>query len=389
MKYNFDKVIDRKDTNSWKYDFYDEYGKTPDTQSMWIADMDFSTVPTVNEKLKKIAEFGVYGYSRPRESYFAALNTWYKGRFGFDIKPEWVVFTPGVVFALNMAVKTFTAEGDGVLVQRPVYYPFLNAIKNNGRKLINNPLIYKDGKYSMDFADLEKKIVENNVKLMILCSPHNPVGRVWTKEELKRLAEITVKYGVFVCADEIHCDFVYGDNKHVTFATVSKEAADNCMVCTAPSKTFNLAGLQTSNIIIPNAEKRKLYQQTVTSTGYEYPNIFGITACETAYNCGGEWLKQLLEYIKGNYDYMVGFCKKELPLVKIADLQGTYLPWFDCNAYGYSHEELIRRVDTVGKLWLDEGTLFGIEGSGFIRFNIACPRCEIVRAMQGLKKALE
>lgn len=389
MKYDFDKVIDRKNTNSWKFDFYDEYAKTVDTQAMWIADMDFPTVPAVVDKMKSIADFGVYGYSRPREGYYAALNGWFKSRFNFDIKPEWVVFTPGVVFALNMAVKTFTKEGDGVLVQRPVYYPFLNAIKNNGRKLINNPLIYKDGKYAMDFDDLEKKIVDNNVRLMILCSPHNPVGRVWTRAELERVAEITLKHNVFVCADEIHCDFVYGDNKHTSYATLSEKVMNNCMVCTAPSKTFNLAGLQTSNIVIPNDEIRAKYQATVTSCGYEYPNIYGISACETAYKTGAEWLAELLAYLKGNYDYMVDFCRRELPLVKVADLQGTYLPWFDCRAYGYTHEELIDRVEKIGKLWLDEGTLFGEEGSGFIRFNIACPRSEIIRAMEGLKKALK
>lgn len=389
MRYDFDTVLDRNNTNSWKYDFYKEYGKTDDTQSMWIADMDFATFPEMKMELGKVAEFGVYGYSRPRDSYYNALNNWYKTRFDFDIKKEWVVFTPGVVFALNTAVRTFTNPGDGVLVQRPVYYPFLNAVKNNNRKLINNPLICRDGKYSMDYADLEDKIVKNKVKLMILCSPHNPVGRVWTRDELLKVNEITLKHGVTVVADEIHSDFVYKGYKHTSYATLDKTAADNCVICTAPSKTFNLAGLQTSNIIIPNADKRERYQKEVTSTGYEYPNIFGLKACETAYTYGGRWIDELKIYLRANYEYMVDFCKKNLPEIKITELEGTYLPWFDMRGTGLSHSEIVSRVENTAKIWLDEGTIFGPEGDGFIRFNIACPRSEIERAMKGLAEAFK
>lgn len=384
--YDFDKITDRKNTNSWKYDFYDEYGKTPDTLSMWIADMDFSTVPEVLKNLEDVAKFGIFGYSRPRDGYFEAVKNWFEKRFGAHIENEWIVFTPGVVFALNMAVKTFTEAGDGVLVMRPVYYPFLNAINNNGRKLVNCPLVYSEGKYSIDFENLEKTIAENNVKLMLFCNPHNPVGRVWTRAELEETAGIARRHGVFVCADEIHCDFTYNNNVHTSFLNVDRE---NAMVCTAPSKTFNLAGLQTSNIIIADEEKRGKFRAAVNSTGYEYPNIFGITACETAYRCGEKWLDELLSYVYGNYEYMVDFCRKNMPEARISDLQGTYLPWFDMNAYGLSHEELMKRVENDARIWLDEGTLFGPEGRGFIRFNIACPRSVVEEAMDRLKAAME
>lgn len=384
--YDFNKIIDRRGTSSWKYDFYKEYKKPEDTLSMWIADMDCETVPEVVEKLKNVAEFGIYGYSRPLNGYYEALRNWYKTRFDVEFKDEDVVFTPGIVFALNMAVKSFTNEGDGVLVMRPVYYPFLNAIKNNKRKLVNSPLVYKDGKYSIDFDDLEKKIVDEKIKLMLFCNPHNPVGRVYTRDELDKVAAIARKHGVFVCADEIHSDFVYGNNKHVSFLNVDR---DNCMVCTAPSKTFNLAGLQTSNIIIPNSARREKYRETVTSTGYEFPNIFGLNACETAYRTGEKWLEELLVHIYGNYEYMVEFCKKNMPRVKIANLQGTYLPWFDMNAYGLTNDEMLEKVVNNARIWLDEGTLFGEEGNGFIRFNIACPRSVVVEAMDRLKEAFE
>ncbi len=384
--YDFNKMINRKGTSSWKYDFYEEYGKPDDTLSMWIADMDCPTVPEVVEKLKDVATFGIFGYGRPMQGYYDALKHWYKTRFDMDFEDEQVVFTPGIVFALNMAVKTFTNKGDGVLVMRPVYYPFLNAIKNNDRKIVNSPLVYSCGKYTINFDDLEKKIVDENIKLMLFCNPHNPVGRVYTKDELARVAEIAKKHGVFVCSDEIHGDFVYGGNKHISFLNIDRE---NCMVCTAPSKTFNLAGLQTSNIIIPNDARRAEYKKTVTSTGYEFPNVFGLNACETAYRTGEKWLKELLSHIHGNYEYMVDFCKKKMPRVKIADLQGTYLPWFDMNAYGLSNDEIIKKVEKSAKIWLDEGTLFGDEGSGFIRFNIACPREVVVEAMNRLYEAFE
>lgn len=384
--YDFNKIIDRKGTSSWKYDFYEEYNKPSDTLSMWIADMDFPTVPEVVKKMEDVAAFGIYGYARPMSGYYEALKNWYKTHFDADFENEQVVFTPGIVFALNMAVKTYTNEGDGVLVMRPVYYPFLNAIKNNKRKLINSPLVYSDGKYSINFDDLEKKIVDEKVKLMLFCNPHNPVGRVYTKDELDQVAEVARKHGVFVCADEIHSDFVYGDNKHISFLNIDRE---NCMVCTAPSKTFNLAGLQTSNIIIPSDSRRAAYRETVTSTGYEYPNIFGLNACEAAYRHGEQWLKELLSHIYGNYEYMVDFCKKKMPRVKIADLQGTYLPWFDMSAYGLSDEEILTKLEKDARIWLDEGTLFGTEGSGFIRFNIACPRDTVVQAMDRLYEAFE
>ena len=385
---NFDKHYDRLNTNSYKFDFWKENGMPEGLQSMWVADMDFPTAPEVKKAVEEVAKKGIFGYTRTPKSYYDALIEWFLTRHNYKIEREWVVETPGIVFAFNQAVRAFTKAGDAVIIQRPVYYPFSNAINNNGRKLINNALVYQNGKYIIDFADFEAKIISENVKLFILCNPHNPVGRVWSKDELSRLGEICLKHGVTVVADEIHCDFVFGDNKYTPFASLGKDIENITITCTAPSKTFNLAGLQASNIIISNPSLRERYKAEVLGTGYELLNIFAIKACETAYKYGAEWLDELLVYLDKTYAQMRTYIKTNLRKARVAQLEGTYLVWVDFSAYGFTHKELVDIFINKAKVWLDDGEMFGEEGSNFMRFNIACPRAEVLEALEKINKAL-
>ena len=380
--YDFDKVIDRRNTGSVKVDFIKENGFPEDTIPLWVADMDFETAPEIKEALKKTAEFGVFGYTIYQKSYFEAVHSWFQRRFDWNVEAEWMLQTPGVVFALSAAVRAFTNKGDAILIQRPVYYPFSRVIEQNERVLVNSPLVYKEGTYHMDFVDFEEKILANQVKLFILCNPHNPVGRVWNKEELCRIGEICRKHHVFVVADEIHCDFIRPGHEHINFASLGESFAQNCMVCTAPSKTFNLAGLQISNIFIPNEERRNQMKQELQRLGYEETGVFGITACEAAYRYGENWLKELLEYLEGNLTYIKEFIKEKLPKISLIEPQGTYLIWLDVSAYGYTPEQIKTRLRSEARLWLDEGEMFGEEGAQFIRINIASPRSVIQRAME-------
>lgn len=387
MKYDFDKVIKRQNTNSIKYDYGNTLGFSSDIQPMWIADMDFETAPCIVEQMKKVANFGVYGYSFAGESYFDAIHNWYNKQFNFDIKKDWLVYTPGVVFALNLAIKAFTNIGDSVMIQQPVYSPFSKAVKNNDRKLVNSPLIYKDNKYTMDFNDIECKIKAENVRLFILCSPHNPVGRVWSKSELLRLSEICLKYKVIVVSDEIHNDFVF-KGEHTVFAKLSNEALNNCVICTSPSKTFNIAGIQTSNIIIPNGKLREKFNAEKIKTGYDELNIFGIVACQVAYNEGGEWLQELLRYIENNYLIVKSFLADKMPKVEISDLEGTFLVWLNFSKLGFNHSYLYDKLLNKAKVWLDDGAIFGNEGQNFMRLNIACPQSELIKALNKIYNAL-
>lgn len=385
---NFDKHYDRLNTNSYKFDFWKENDMPEGLQSMWVADMDFPTVPKVVEEVEKIAKKGIFGYTRTPQSYYDALIEWFFKRHNYKIERDWVIETPGIVFAFNQAIRAYTNLGDAVIIQRPVYYPFSNAVLNNGRKLINNALVYKDGKYTIDFLDFENKIICEKVKLFILCNPHNPVGRVWSTEELLRLGEICKKHNVIVVADEIHCDFVFGENKYTPFASVCKEFADFTVTCTAPSKTFNLAGLQASNIIISNEALRGKYKSELSGTGYELLNIFAVKACEVAYKYGAEWLDELLAYLAETYAQMRNYLKNNLEKARVVQLEGTYLVWVDFSAYGFSHKELVDIFINKAKVWLDDGEMFGEEGANFMRFNIACPRAEVLEALEKIKKAL-
>lgn len=389
MERDFDKVIDRTNTNSAKYDFAVQYGKPEGLLPLWVADMDFQAPEAVTEKLEAISRFGVFGYSDTNDEYFKAVHDWYQTRFGWEVKPEWLVKTPGVVFAVATAVRALTEPGDGVMIQQPVYYPFGNVIRDNGRKVVNSPLVLEDGVYKMDLEDFECKIRTGEVKLFILCSPHNPVGRVWTEAELRKVGEICSKYSVPVVSDEIHCDFVYPGNKHTIFASLGEAFADNCIICTAPSKTFNLAGLQVSNIFIPNRELRRKFRSAVKRTGYGGLNQMGIAACQAAYEHGGQWLEELKEYLKGNLDYLREFIKTHIPQVKLIEPEGTYLVWLDMRELAMTPQQQDDFIVREAGLWLDTGTMFGQEGAGFERVNIACPRATLAGALERLEKAVK
>lgn len=389
MKYDFDISIDRRNTYCLKYDYAVENGKPADVLPLWIADMDIGTAPEVVEAIKERAEHGIFGYTMPKtDEYFKTVANWFKTRHGWDADPDKFICTPGVVFAICTALRAVTQVGDSVLICQPVYYPFTTAVTRNKRKLVVSELKYQNGKYSVDFDDFEKKIVENGVKAFILCSPHNPVGRVWLREELERMGDICLKHGVFVIADEIHADFTYEGSRHLMFPTVKKEFEKTCVVCTSPSKTFNLAGLQISNIYIPDPTVRKKFEDDLDIVAYWEPNIFGVTACQAAYQKGGEWLDQLKEYLKVNLNFVREYLKENLPEIKLVEPEGTYLIWLDCRSLGLSDEELQNLVENKAKLWLDDGYVFGAGGSGFERINIACPRATLKIALENLKKAI-
>ena len=386
--YNFDEVVNRYGTDCIKYDFREEHKVPQDAIPLWVADMDFKTAPEIVEAVKKRAAHEIYGYTGTKDDLHDAICNWFGDNFGYRYQKEWLVKTPGVVFALSLAVRAFTEPGDAVIIQRPVYHPFSRSIKNNGRRLIDSPLVYdkEEAAYSIDFEDFEDKIVKNDVKMFILCSPHNPVGRVWTREELVQIDEICRRHQVFVVSDEIHCDFTYGDHKHTIFASVSKEAEQNCMVCTAPSKTFNLAGLQFSSIFIPNKEKRRKFIHEIEMTGYNETNLFGATAAYAAYTQGKPWLLELRKYLAENIRFMNEFLADQMPMLKMTETQGTYLTWVDCSGLGYTEEELNHRILYDAGLWLDEGSMFGPSGKQFERINIACPKSVLEQALAQLKK---
>lgn len=388
MQYDFDQIINRKNTNSLKYDFASERGKPADLLPLWVADMDFQVPQEVIEELKKTSQHGIFGYSEVKEDYFIALKNWFSRSFQWSIKPDWLIKTPGIVFAISMAVRAFTKENDAILIQRPVYYPFSSSILDNGRTLINNALVYRDGRYEIDFHDFEQKIADNNVKLFILCNPHNPVGRVWRAEELTRLGDICIKHGVLVVSDEIHAEFTYAHNHHQVFATLNPAFEKITITCTAPSKTFNLAGLQVSNIFIANPDLRGKFYKEINKAGYCELNTMGIAACQSAYTYGREWLVQLKQYLAKNLDFTRTFLRERLPQMRLIEPEGTYLIWLDCTALGLDEKAREDLIVNKAKLWLDTGTMFGPEGRGFERINIACPRITLERALLQLEAAV-
>lgn len=388
MPVDFDTVPNRRGTNCFKYDFAREMGMPEDVLPLWVADMDFPTAPAVLERLHALAEHGIFGYTGVKDAYFSAVHNWYAQRFGWETQRSWLVTTPGVVFAIAIAIRAFTQKGDAILIQQPVYYPFADKVTENDRQLVVNPLILKNGRYEMDFADMERKIADNHVKMLLLCSPHNPVGRVWTKEELLRVGEICQKYGVLVVSDEIHADFTYAGHTHRVFASVKSEFADFTITCTAPSKTFNLAGLQNSNIFIPNRQLRHAYKKELSACGCGGTNCMGMAACQAAYEAGADWLEQLKQYLAGNLAYVRQFLREKLPDIALIEPEGTYLVWLDLRKLGLTEQQQRQLIVQDAKLWLDTGTLFGQGGEGFERINIACPRATIEQAMQRLKRAV-
>ena len=393
---DFDTVIDRRHTKSIKYDFFVERGlvKPGDDASgilpLWIADMDFKTSSFVQDALIRTAEHGIFGYSETQEDYFRILQDFYRRRHNYEIEsPRWVIKTPGVMFAIGMAVKAFTNVGDTVLIQQPVYMHFVDVIEFNERKVVSNDLVYgEDGRYHIDFEDFEKKIVENNIKLFLLCSPHNPVCRVWTREELLRIGEICLKHHVLVVSDEIHSDFVF-EGTHTVFGSLSEEIADNSIIVTAPTKTFNLAGVQISHTFVKNPAIRRALRYQINATGYSQVSIQGIVSAEAAYSKGDVWLDALLKYIKGNIDYTDKFIRENLEGVKLVPMEATYLAWLDFNGTGLSSEQVDSLVLRKAKLWLNSGSKFGKTGAGFQRLNLACPRSTLAEALNRLKVALD
>ena len=387
MPINFDEIIDRRNTSCLKHDFAVERGYPADILPFWVADMDFRAPAPVIDALKARAEHGIFGYTQVKDDYFAVLQNWFRTRHDWTVERRELILTPGVVFAIATAIRAFTIKGDAVLIQQPVYYPFANMIRQNERVIVDNPLRLIEGRYEIDFADFEQKIIEHRVKLFILCSPHNPVGRVWTRAELEQLAAVCLRHNVIVVADEIHEEFVRPGFRHVPFASLSEEAAAITVTCTSPSKTFNLAGLQISNIFIRNTQLRRRFKEELGRTGYDEPNTLGLTGAKAAYEHGAEWLTQLLAYIEENHARTKSFLAAHLPKVQIIEPEGTYLLWLDFRAYELSDEALNEKIIREAHLWLDDGPIFGAGGSGFQRINIACPWATLETGLQNLAKA--
>lgn len=386
---DFDSVIERRNARSLKYDFAAERGMPEDILPLWVADMDFRTSSYIEDALAERAKEGVFGYSEVKTPYFDIVRGWMERRHGWKPQEEWLVKTPGVVTALAMAVKAYTEPGDAVLIQPPVYYPFAEVIEDNGRRVVSNTLYRgEDNRYHIDFEDFEQKIIQNNVKLFLLCNPHNPVGRVWTREELIRLGDICMRHEVIVASDEIHEDFVF-QGKHQVFAGLKKEYEDRCIVCTSPSKTFNLATMVLSNIFIPNQDLRKRFQRQLDAAGISQLGVMGLIACETAYSEGEEWYLAMLEYVRGNIAYIKKYVAENLPGVTMTEHEGTYLVWLDFSGTGLSETELEHLIVQRARLWLDGGGMFGDSGKGFQRINAACPRRILEEAMGRLKEALK
>ena len=391
--YDFNQVIDRHGTNSIKTDLAVARGKPADVLSLWVADMDFPTSPAILQAIHSKVNHGIFGYSCLDDDFFASLKNWMQTEHNFSPERRELVTTPGVVFGLSCAIKAFTKENEAVIIQTPVYYPFKNMIEANNRRLVTSSLYKKDGKYYIDFEDFEKKIVENDVKLFILCSPHNPVGRVWKREELERLSEICLRYNVIVFSDEIHNDFVYEPNIHTVFSTLSAEAADNCVVSMSVSKTFNLAGLQFSTNFIKNPLLRKKFKDEKDKTGYDEPSLIGLTAARAAYKEGKPWLLDLQRHLKENISYVREYLAENLPQVKLIEPEGTFLLWLDFSELaqkkGLSDSEIDNIIVNKAKVWLDRGTMFGPEGEFYQRINVATPRPLLKEALDRISCAFK
>ena len=389
MKYNFDEIVDRRGTDCLKYDFGMKRKGRTDLLPMWVADMDFRLPDEILAELHKRVDHGIFGYTDPLDDYFQALNHWYSTRYGFTVDPDWVTLGACLVYAIHVSIQAFTAPGDSVMVMQPVYYPFSEAIRNNGRKLVNCQLRYEDGRYSIDFEELEAKLREEKVKALIFCSPHNPVGRVWTEDEVRKVADLCLENGTLLMVDEIHSDFIFPGHSFFSCMRLEEKYRMNLAFYSSPGKTFNIAGLQSATIVIPNAELRAKYRAANRAAGYSQANVMGQAALIACYNLGAEWVDELVEYIYGNVQYVKAFIAENLPKAKVVDPDGTYLLWVDFSGYGISSEELEHRILDKAKLWLDAGGIFGPETALFERFNLATPRSVVEEAMGRLKAAFE
>ncbi|MCM0647493.1 pyridoxal phosphate-dependent aminotransferase [Clostridium swellfunianum] len=390
MKYDFTSIISRANTGSEKWEQMKGWNPniSEDTVPFSVADMEFKNPPEIIEGLKNYLDSVILGYTGPTENYYKAVCSWMKERHAWNIKPEWIVGSAGVVSAFFSAIKALTKPGDGIVVMSPVYYPFYMAIEKNDRKVVKSQLTNNGKTYEIDFEDLEKKTQDPSNKILLFCSPHNPVGRVWTTEELERVGEICLRNKVLIISDEIHFDIIMPGYKHTVFASLSEELANNMIVCTAPSKTFNLAGLQTSNIIIPNEKIRDAYRKEVESNGFFSLNIFGYKACEIAYTQCENWLEELIEIVHHNHLELKKYIEENIPAIKVFELQGTYLQWMDFNKLGLDKDEL-EKLMHESELFFDEGYIFGEEGIGFERMNLACPTSVLMKALERLKNAID
>ncbi|MDP8202688.1 MAG: MalY/PatB family protein [Candidatus Tenebribacter burtonii] len=384
---NFDQIIDRKNTKCYKWDYNKEIFGKEELLSMWVADMDFQAPQEVLEILQKRVDHGIFGYTGLTGSFYASIINWMKKRFNWKIDQEWIVTTPGIVPAINFAIQTYTKKGDKILVQTPVYYPFFTSTENNERTLVVSQLKLSDSYYKMDFTDLERKLADD-VKMMILCSPHNPVGRVWKFNELQKVSKLCFKYNVLLISDEIHSDLIIGENKHIPIPTISKDIANNSLTMFAPSKTFNVAGLSLSYVIIPNKKIRVKFQKTILNLGLHGGNVFGIEALEASYRYGQKWLDELLNYIEDNYTFVQQYLQNNIPRIKTIKMEGTYLLWLDCSELRLSQKELVSLFINKAKLALNDGSKFGKGGNGFMRMNLGCSRRLIEQALDRLAIAI-
>jgi cystathionine beta-lyase len=387
MRYNFDEQINREKTACIKYDLRDEVFGKSDVIPMWVADMDFKTPTFVIDAIRKRLDHEILGYTFRTDSFYESIANWLRKRHGWDAKKEWISFSPGIVPALNLAVMAFTEPGDKIIVQKPVYFPFFPAIESHNRVLVNNPLRYENGRYDMDFEDLEQKI-DSRVKMIMLCSPHNPTGNVWKHKDLEKLADICIKHRIIILSDEIHSDLVYKGSRHIPVATINPEVSDITLTCIAPSKTFNLAGLSTSAVIASNGNLKERYDKILENIHVGGGNIFGFTALEAAYNKGEKWLDALMEYLEENLSYLVTYFAENIPLIRPVIPEATYMVWLDCHELGLDDKELREFMIHEAGLGLSDGLIFGTEGSGFQRMNIGCPRTLLVNALHRLKNAV-
>ena len=385
---NFESKINRKHTNSVKWDGHDKFKVHPDAIPLWVADMDFKTLPEITQALNKQVEFGVYGYAFEPDSYFDSVIAWMKRRHHWDIKKEWILTTPGVVSGLNACILSLTQENDSILIQEPVYHPFKNSIKYNKRIPVINELVREESHYSINFEDFENKIINHNVKLFILCSPHNPVGRVWLKDELIQMADICHKHGVVIVSDEIHMDFIYKGHEHHVLANLKPEYQDFVITLVAPSKSFNLAAFKVSQLATTNPDFKKKIEHEYERLGFHGHNTFGLLACEVAYRSGDQFMDDVVEYIHQNILYIKDYVSENLSMIKVMDIEGTYLLWLDFSELKLEQADLMDFLGSEALVWFNDGSIFGESGKGFVRMNCATQRDVIKQALDQLNKAI-
>ncbi len=384
MNFNFDKIVDRTNNFSAKWSEMNKNFGTNDLLPMWVADMDFLTAPCIMETLKDRLEQGIFGYTTRPSYYNESIVNWLDNRFSWKIKQEWLMFSPAVITSISLLIQNLTQKNDKIMIQEPVYSPFHNIVESNERDLVISPLVkLDDGSYVMDYEDIEAKI--KDVKMFILCNPHNPVGRVWTREELTKLGEICLKHNVLVISDEIHSDIVLKNHKHTPFASISKEFGENTITCMAPTKTFNLAGLQSSFLVISNPSYYEVMDKAFSRLDIKRNNAFSLVATEAAYNYGEDWLDELIKYIEDNIDFAIEYIKTNIPQLKVKKPEGTYLLWVDFNSLNLNEKDLKDALINKGKVALSDGSSFGIGGDGYYRINLACPRSMVLEALKRIE----